>query len=169
MRKLSLLLLVVLCAGTVRAQSGVGITLTANEIQCVAKIGPNTVNLDEWFWGDQEGTILGKLAEADTQMQLVSVTKISDGCTASMLSAYVKRLKFGSVTISQSKSIKGVPQVVATVVLNDSYLSSYHVSAATTDSGLPAETWTLSFGSICITSRKENPDGTLGDPISFCL
>lgn len=31
----------------------------------------------------------------------------------------VKLHKFGSITISQSRSIKGVPQVVATVVLTD--------------------------------------------------
>ena len=158
MKKLSLVL-ALLCLIAVKAQAADTISMTTgNQIRCTGQ-SSNSITLTGWSWGSTApvsssnlGIVIGKV-----NLSQITLNKVFDPCSTSMLTIYFDDGKLGTVVIEQFKpnGFNTVP--VAEVTLTNAYIDSYSVGG--TSSSPASETWTLSFDKVCVTTYGVTPTG----------
>jgi type VI protein secretion system component Hcp len=163
--RLACLCFVVLFGARLLPAQNAGITLNSTEIGCSEKTDTGGIALSEWSWG---ADVPNPPKSVAFQLAQFSVKKKFDECSIPLYKLYTRAHKFHSISIRQTKIVRGTPEVVALIDLTDAYLASYQMAGAATDTTPPAETWTLSFKQMCVTTWTDNADGTLGPAQKIC-
>lgn len=76
--------------------------------------------------------------------------------------------RYNQIAISVRKTTGGTPITYLTYLLGNVYITKQEQSATSGDGG-PTETITMTYGSIKLSYREQNVDGTFKDPISTCF
>lgn len=167
MRRFSLLVCLVFCALAAHAADTVVMT-TKNLIVCDGQLAnSNTITLSSWSWSTSSPDVIGTGAAKTPALSQISLAKVFDKCTSSMLDAYFGKKVIATVVIEQAKAGPSATTVpLAEVTLTNAYIASYGIVGNTTTEA--TETWTLSFDKICVTTYGQLPDGAAGPGTTVC-
>lgn len=152
-------------AGTVLAQQGSAdyfLKVDGIEGESTDVRHSGEIDVSSWSWGVSNGATNGSSAGKPvfTNVELTSSFTGKAGPPLMQAAAAGKMIKEAVLTASRGGDN---PQDFLIVRLSDVIVSSYQTSA---DGGVPSDRVDLSFSKIVLEYRPQNPDGTLGAPVS---
>lgn len=125
------------------------ITVTINGLTCASSAGLGAFDARSWSWGaSNTGTGGGGsgAGSGKTTVNALSIRKAFDTCSPNLFGAVATGRHFASLTLVD-RDDDGI--VVATLTLNEVFVSSWNVGSTTHDE-TPDETIVFTFRKVCL-------------------
>jgi type VI secretion system secreted protein Hcp len=125
------------------------------------------IDVLSWSWGTSTGT--GKVKRGTIAPQCIQdleLTKRLDSSTPQLIMLGLTGETAKEATLTMRKSGKGQQEFLV-LKMTDVLVTSYHTDSNAGDEALLTDQVVLSFSSIDVEYRPQNPDGSLGQAVNF--
>jgi len=129
---------------------------------------PNGIDLFAFSWGLQNTPRTGEGGGAISRPQFneFSITKRLDKSSPLLMLGSAQGTHYANATISCRKVSADRAQEYLRYTLSDVLVASYQSSAS---NEVPTDSISFNFSRVEFTYRPQNPDGSLGPPVTVCF